>query len=100
MTTFLLFVITILVALIGWGAKTFFTWTKTSVSEHIIGEDNFRKFVKDEIKTINESMDFFIKELKPSLDKVNKIPKLEEKIDEIEIDIRLLKQHTKFSELN
>ena len=56
---FLLSVITTLVALIAYFGRSFLTWAKLKIDEHIKGEDEFRKYVKDEIEKVNNSMDFF-----------------------------------------
>lgn len=92
----LLFVITTLVGVIIYFGKKFIEWAKVKIDEHITGENDFRSYVKAEINVVNTSIDYFMKDLKPILDSVERIPEIEKDVSEIKIDIFKMKKHTNY----
>lgn len=92
----LMLVITTMLAIFGYLSKGVIKWVKSQVEEHIKGENEFRKYVKDEIKKINETIDFFIKDLKPTLDKIDRLPEVERGLNDVKMDIKKIKHHVNY----
>jgi len=92
---FLLSVIAILIGFIAYVSRGFIKWSKEKIDEHIADENKFKAYALAEIDKINASIDFFLKDLKPIIENVEKIPNIEKKIEHIELNIKHIEKHIK-----
>ena len=97
MTTFLLWVIAILVAVIGWGLKVAFGWVKTSWNNHILEESKFKTKIEEKLFGLESGISMFFEETR---DIKKKHEEFDKEIKGVKIDIFNIKKHTDYPEKN